>query len=101
MADGSIQTVDQKSDLFWAMKGAGHNFGIVTSATIKVFDIVHSDWAVETFIFSGEKVEEVYTATNEHLLKGGKQPVDIVNWSYWLNDPEADPDNVSAPWNKV
>lgn len=95
LADGSIQTINKNSDLWWAMNGAGHNFAIVTSATIKIFDIVHSDWAVETFIFSGEKVEEVYAAANEHLGNDGDQPVDIINWSYWLNDPTADPDNVS------
>ncbi|KAF2816389.1 FAD-binding domain-containing protein [Mytilinidion resinicola] len=28
----------QNSDLFWAVKGAGHNFGVVTSFTFKVYD---------------------------------------------------------------
>ena len=28
----------QHSDLFWAIRGAGSNFGIVTSATYKVYD---------------------------------------------------------------
>ncbi|MBE3041862.1 FAD-binding oxidoreductase [Candidatus Bathyarchaeota archaeon] len=101
LADGSIETIDRESDLWWAMNGAGHNFAIVTSAIVKIFDIEHKDWAVETLIFSGEKVEEVYTAVNKHLLKGGKQPTDIHNWSYWLNNPDADPENVSAPLNKV
>ncbi|SPO05000.1 probable FAD-dependent oxygenase [Cephalotrichum gorgonifer] len=93
LADGSIKTINRDSDLWWAMQGAGHNFGIVTSATVNIYDIVHSDWAVETLIFSGEKVEEVYAAVNEHLLKDGTQPVDIINWSYWLNNPDADPNN--------
>jgi hypothetical protein len=33
------------SDLWWAIKGAGHNFGIVTSVTSKTYDIEHKDWA--------------------------------------------------------
>ncbi|UNI13777.1 hypothetical protein JDV02_000487 [Purpureocillium takamizusanense] len=92
LADGTLKTIDSKSDLWWAMKGAGHNFGIVTSVTTKLYDIQHRDWAIETLIFTGDKVEAVYKAANEHLLKNGTQPVDVVNWSYWLNNPDVDKD---------
>ncbi|KAB5577893.1 hypothetical protein GE09DRAFT_1021750 [Coniochaeta sp. 2T2.1] len=91
LADGSLQTIDQKSDLFWAMKGAGHNFGIVTSVTAKVYDIQHRDWAIETLVFSGDQVGKLYQAANDHLLR--KQPEGVINWSYWLNNPAADPNN--------
>lgn len=97
LANGTLETVDSNSDLFWAMNGAGHNFGIVTSATVKAFDIKHRDWAIETVTFSGDKVEAVYEAVNKHLLRNGTQPVDVINWSYWLNIPEADPKKVSKP----
>ncbi|KAF9871150.1 FAD-dependent oxygenase [Colletotrichum karsti] len=93
LANGTIVAIDESSDLWWAVKGAGHNFGIVTSVDVKVYDIEHRDWAVETLIFSGDKVEEVYQATNDHILKNGTQPADVVNWSYWLNNPDADPEN--------
>jgi FAD/FMN-containing dehydrogenase len=93
LADGTFKMIDQRSDLFWAMKGAGHNFGIVTSVTAKIYDIEHRDWAIETLVFSGDQVGEVYQAANEHLLR--KQPVGVINWSYWLNNPDADPNNVS------
>ncbi|KAK0378534.1 hypothetical protein CLIM01_04096 [Colletotrichum limetticola] len=93
LADGTLQTINETSDLWWAVKGAGHNFGIVTSLNVKVYDIEHSDWAVETFIFSGEKVEAVYQAANEHLLKNGTQAAEVINWSYWLRNPDADPVN--------
>ncbi|KAM5349276.1 hypothetical protein ACJ41O_005783 [Fusarium nematophilum] len=91
LADGSLKTINKNSDLWWAMKGAGHNFGIVTSVTAKIYDIEHRDWAIETLIFSGDQVEEVYQAANDHLLR--KQPVGVINWSYWLNNPNADPNN--------
>ncbi|KAI8411283.1 hypothetical protein FOFC_07877 [Fusarium oxysporum] len=91
LADGTFKMIDQRSDLFWAMKGAGHNFGIVTSVTAKIYDIEHRDWAIETLVFSGDQVGEVYQAANEHLLR--KQPVGVINWSYWLNNPDADPNN--------
>lgn len=95
LADGSVVVVDGDSDLMWAMKGAGHNFGIVTAVTIKIYDIVHEDWAIETFIFDGDKVGDVYAAANEYLLQDGNQPVDVHHWSYWLNIPPADANKVS------
>ncbi|KAK2058632.1 FAD-binding domain-containing protein [Colletotrichum caudatum] len=93
LADGTLQTIDETSDLWWAVKGAGHNFGIVTSVNVKIYDTEHRDWAIETLIFSGDKVEAVYQAANEHLLKNGTQAAEVINWSYWLNQPDADPEN--------
>ncbi|KAL4865193.1 hypothetical protein BDV12DRAFT_200385 [Aspergillus spectabilis] len=95
LADGMLKKIDADSDpdLWWAIGGAGHNFGIVTSVTTKVYDIEHCDWAIETLIFSGDKVEAVYEAANKHLLKNGTQSADLINWSYWLNIPDVDPIN--------
>jgi FAD/FMN-containing dehydrogenase len=76
LADGSLQTIDQTSDLFWAMKGAGQNFGIVTSVTAKIYDIQYRDWAIETLVFSGGQVGKVYQAANDHLLR--KQPAGVM-----------------------
>lgn len=94
LANGTLITVDETSELWWALKGAGHNFGIVTSATTKIYDIEYSNWAIETLIFTGDKVEAIYEAANEYILKNGTQPADIINWSYWLNDVSTDPDKV-------
>jgi hypothetical protein len=91
-ADGSIQTIDKNSDLWWAMVGAGHNFGIVSSLTTKIYDVEHPNWAIETLIFSGDKVKQVYQAANDNFI--GKQPETLINWSYWLNDDTVDPNNV-------
>ncbi|KAJ4002667.1 hypothetical protein NW752_002511 [Fusarium irregulare] len=91
LADGSFKTIDKNSDLWWGLKGAGHNFGIVTSITSKIYEIQHRDWAIETLVFSGKDVEKLYHAANEHLLR--KQPEGVINWSYWVHDPTADPEN--------
>ncbi|KAE8374731.1 FAD-binding domain-containing protein [Aspergillus bertholletiae] len=93
LANGTLATVDSSSDLWWALKGAGHNFGIVTSVTSKAFDIEHKDWAIEILTFSGDKVEEIYDTTNKYLLKEGTQPTDVINWSYWVNKPDLDASN--------
>lgn len=95
LANGDLKTIDSKSDLWWAMQGAGHNFGIVTSVKTKIYDIVHIKWAIETIIFNGDKIEDVYDAANKHILQGGKQSSDIINWSYWLNDATLDTEKVS------
>ncbi|KFY33623.1 hypothetical protein V494_07455 [Pseudogymnoascus sp. VKM F-4513 (FW-928)] len=91
-ADGSIITVDKNSDVFWAMKGAGHNFGIVTSVVSKIYDIQHPNYALQTIIFSGDKVEAVYELANKLWLTGGTAPEGLINWSYWFFDPTMDAD---------
>ncbi|KAI0122400.1 FAD binding domain protein [Daldinia grandis] len=91
LADGTIQTIDKTSDLWWAMNGAGHNFGIVTSVTSTIHDIQHPDWAYASFTFTGDKVEGLYDKINTHLLKNGTQLVDIMNYSFFFNNPDVDP----------
>jgi FAD/FMN-containing dehydrogenase len=41
LADGRLLTVsaNEHPDLFWAMRGAGDNFGVVTSMTMRVYNI--------------------------------------------------------------
>ena len=94
LASGELKTIDANSDLWWGMLGAGHNFAIVTSVKTKIYDIVHPNWAIETIIFSGDKVEAVYDAANRYILQNGTQSSDIINWSYWLNDASLDAEKV-------
>ncbi|KAJ2996860.1 hypothetical protein NUW58_g836 [Xylaria curta] len=68
------QAKQTDSDLWWAMQGAGHNFGIVTSVTSKIYNVELPDWAYASFVFAGDKVEDLYGAINKHLLKDGQQP---------------------------
>lgn len=95
-ADGSIHTIDESSDLWWGMRGAGQNFGIVTSAEMKIHDIQNKDWAFEMFIFSKDAVEGLYGIINDHIMVGGQPPVDVVSFSLFGNMPDIDPDNVST-----
>ena len=64
--NGSLATINPTSDL-WCMKGAGHNFGIVASVNLRIYDIQSRDWAIETMIFSGDRVEAVYETANALL----------------------------------
>ncbi|KXX77308.1 6-hydroxy-D-nicotine oxidase [Madurella mycetomatis] len=44
------KTVDTRPDLWWAMKGAGHNFGIVTSVAVKIYPFEHTNRAGESSV---------------------------------------------------
>ncbi|QPC80378.1 hypothetical protein HYE68_011130 [Fusarium pseudograminearum] len=91
LSNGTLATVDENSELWWALKGAGHNFGIVTSVTSKTYDAKIKNWAFASLTFKGEKVEELYETINKYILKNGTQPTDLINWSYWFNIPALDP----------
>jgi FAD/FMN-containing dehydrogenase len=65
-ASGEARTVtaSQDPDLFWAMRGAGPNFGIVTSATVKAYPVAKDDryaWC-GALIYTDDKLERVVEA---------------------------------------
>ncbi|KAJ5713440.1 uncharacterized protein N7483_010621 [Penicillium malachiteum] len=94
LANGSKITVDDDSELWWAVKGAGHNFGIVTSVTSKIYDVPDDGlWSYKSYFFTHDKVEELYDAINRYFLKGGKQPVGLINYSFFFNYPTVDPNH--------
>lgn len=65
-ANGSILTVDKSHnpDLFWALRGAGPNFGIVVSATVKAQPATTQDrtaW-INNLFFSPSKLPQIAQA---------------------------------------
>ena len=69
LADGSIVVANahQNPDLFWAVRGAGAAFGIITRATLKLHTLP------DTFGFAGLRVQAksdaAYTALVEQFLR--------------------------------
>ena len=67
-ADGELvhASKDVNPDLFWAILGAGPNFGIVTSAVLKSWPLIDEGrvWSGE-LIFSGDKLEAYIDAFNK------------------------------------
>ncbi|QPC81345.1 LLM class flavin-dependent oxidoreductase [Phototrophicus methaneseepsis] len=51
LADGSVvrASEEENADLFWAVRGAGGNFGIVTSFEFEVYDVGNIGWAQLVF----------------------------------------------------
>lgn len=60
---GEIVTAseEENSDLFWGLRGAGHNFGIVTSATFQIHDQTNNGMALNgDFVYPASYKKEVF-----------------------------------------
>ncbi|KAF1969966.1 FAD binding domain-containing protein [Bimuria novae-zelandiae CBS 107.79] len=71
-ADGKLRTVSASdADLFWAIRGAGPNFGIVTSAVVKSYPATAAQRSAWTgaLIFTPDKLEQVVQAIQDLNLK--------------------------------
>ena len=78
LADGSTIRVNatSHSDLLWGMKGAGHNFGIVTSYEMNIFPRGPDTWHYHNYVWRGDKLESVFNALNQ-LHGDDTTPVDM------------------------
>ncbi|KAI5926546.1 hypothetical protein F4810DRAFT_707635 [Camillea tinctor] len=77
LPNSELVTVSEKSnpDLFWAIRGAGHNFGLVTEWEFRVYDIKNPKWSYEIFIYSGDKLEALYNLANTMLKDQPPEPI--------------------------
>ena len=93
LSDGEVVTVsdDSNPDLFWALRGAGHNFGLVTEWEYRIYDIKNPKWSYEIFVFSGQKLEALYELTNK-MMKD--QPPEVTQWGYIIRVNDIDPEHV-------
>lgn len=88
LANGSSITVSEQRDhdgLFWALRGAGHNFGIVSSFEYKVYDHTpdNEEWSIETLLFASDKLENVFKVANGmHGDSQRNMPVELMHFGY-------------------
>jgi FAD/FMN-containing dehydrogenase len=96
LGSGEIVEVDEqhRGDLFWGVRGAGHNFGVVSEMRYRVYKVAEGrrTWAWEKFTFTGERLEEVYDLANAMMER---QPANMAHWSGWNLDVTVDPVKVS------
>lgn len=82
--------------MFWALQGAGHNFGIVTEVESRIYDVPSTGWAYAQYIFAHDKVEAIFTQLNSWSVNGTKDmSVNFNNKNIFARIPAIDPDNVS------
>lgn len=93
LGDGEVVEVageGEMEDLFWGLRGAGHNFGVVSEWRVRVHPVEEErrGWAWEMFVFGGERLEELYGLVNGLM---DDQPEELIFWSFWVKDLEIDP----------
>ena len=88
LADGSTTEVSStsKPDLFWAMRGAGHNFGIVTQFKYNVYDRPSADWYYSLMTFTSDKLEAFFALYNAQNADG-RQPKELITTSEFRLNP--------------
>ncbi|KAJ5952081.1 CAZyme family AA7 [Penicillium vulpinum] len=89
LANGKAITVSSTShpDLFWAMRGAGHNFGVVTSFEMSIYPSQVDSWYYKNYVFTQDKLETVFEQLNK-LQNNGTQPVKMAaQYGLYLMDP--------------
>ena len=99
-AEGIIVTVTPKqTDIWWALRGAGPNFGIVTSAVVKSSYVAQADntaW-LGGLTFTQDKLESVVSAINDldlepemnvflYFVVTDSKPAILVTPFYYGND---------------
>jgi FAD/FMN-containing dehydrogenase len=97
LASGKLVEVSRtkNADLFWALQGAGHNFGILTSLEVKTYDIP-SNWTVYSLIYPTEKVEALFALINKFEEPASKRPAKLALTGVFVRIPAIDSINVSC-----
>ena len=87
LADGSQITVSESSypDLYWGMRGAGHNFGIVTKFKYKIYDTPAPNWTIATVVYTQDKLEAFFQKLNEFNWGRPKQ---LTTYSTFVLNPQ-------------
>ncbi|KAK8137631.1 CAZyme family AA7 [Apiospora sp. TS-2023a] len=121
LADGSNVQVNKNShsDLFWAMQGAGHNYGIVTSAESRIYPRKIDTWHYHNYVWSQDKLEVLFERLNA-FHKDGKTPPEmgvefgsvavdssfnttdpVLSWTFGYAGPAKDAERLLKPFNDI
>ncbi|ETS86020.1 hypothetical protein PFICI_04045 [Pestalotiopsis fici W106-1] len=121
LANGTEIGVNETShpDLMWALKGAGHNFAIVTSLEKKIYP--GENWHQHTYTWTQDKLETVFEALNTfHKSYNGTTPPKmgvnygaiimntsystteaVMEWGFQYAGPGDEAEALLAPFNAI
>lgn len=88
LADGSAVRVNEGShpDLWWAMRGAGHNFGIVTSFESKIWPDNFKTYFVRTYQYGSSSHDALIEEANKFQGNGTLDPIWLASFGlYTMN----------------
>lgn len=74
------------------MRGAGHNFGVVTQVDYQVYDrktAADEGFSTKVYIFKQDKLEAVFDVMNT-WIKAKNRPVELTHFGVILNNPDVD-----------
>lgn len=98
LADGSTVQVNETSydDLFWALKGAGHNFGIVTSLELKIYPREVDTWHYHNYVWAQDQLEIIFEELNRFHGNGSTPALMGVNFGQVTIEPSINETAVSS-----
>ncbi|KAI4219649.1 MAG: hypothetical protein LQ349_008293 [Xanthoria aureola] len=121
LANGTEIGVNETShpDLLYALKGAGHNFAIVTSVVERIHP--RENWYQKTYTWTQDKLETVFAALNTfHKSANGTTPARmgvnygsivmnmsistteaVLAWGFEYAGPAADAEKLLGPFNAI
>ncbi|ETS80418.1 hypothetical protein PFICI_07947 [Pestalotiopsis fici W106-1] len=121
LANGTsiVVSESENSDLLWAMKGAGHNFGIVTSYKMTIWPLEDTTWHWHNYIWRGDQLETVFDALNT-FHGNGTTPVNmafevgnfvmnttitsdepVLFWTFAYRGPADEAEELLVPFNAI
>lgn len=96
LGNGTLVSVSENEhhDLWWGLRGAGANFGIVTEIDFKVYDVPKGkdSWYHETWEFDQTVLEKVF---DEHNVFLDNMPAGAVLYSAFMWNPALDNSSAS------
>lgn len=87
LANGTIVNASEKEnpDLFWGMRGAGQNFGVVVEANITTLPLVPGGTGYDVEMdFSPDQLEDVLLLANQQIAI---QPPELSYYIFFGSDP--------------
>ncbi|KAK6081581.1 FAD binding domain-containing protein [Seiridium cupressi] len=121
LANGTAIRVNETNhpDLLWDMKGAGHNFGIVTRFELKVWPREVELWHYHNCVWTEDKLEALFEESNK-LHKDGNTPANmalnfnsfalntsisedraVIFWSFAYRGPADEAEEILAGFNAI